>query len=306
MNNQISSQEGYVSVSGGRVWYRIVGDGDAAPLLALHGGPGVPHDYLEPLAALADERPVIFYDQLGCGRSDRPNDVSLWRIERFVEELGQVRRALGLERVHLFGHSWGGWLATEYLRTKPAGVVSLVMASSCFSVAQYLAEVTRLVENLPGDVRTVLRQHEQAGTTDSAAYQQAVEEFNRRHLCRMQPYPEAMQRAGAGIGVAVYQTMQGPNEFTFTGNLVGWDRAEWVHEITLPSLFTCGRYDEVTPLCVQQSQRLVAGAELVVFEQSAHMAHLEEPERYLQVLRDFLAHAENRFIAQHIIDGGSQ
>jgi hypothetical protein len=99
-------REGYVSVPGGRVWYRIMGAADAVPLLTLHGGPGAGHDYLEPLEALASDRPVVFYDQLGCGRSEQPADRSLWQMDRFVAEIGAVRGALGLERIHLLGHSW--------------------------------------------------------------------------------------------------------------------------------------------------------------------------------------------------------
>ncbi|MFN8470325.1 MAG: proline iminopeptidase-family hydrolase [Caldilineaceae bacterium] len=305
MQNQISSQEGHISVTGGRVWYRVVGGGNAIPLLVLHGGPGVPHDYLEPLAALADERPVIFYDQLGCGKSDRPDDLSLWHIERFVEELGQVRQALGLERIHLLGHSWGGWLATEYMLTRPVGIVSLVMASSNFSLPRYQAVARRAIAALPPEIQSVIHQHEAAGTTDSVAYQQAVEEVTQHFLCLLQPYPEPLRRAGAGMGMDVYVTMQGPNEFTVTGNLKDWERTESAHEIATPTLFTYGRhepmYDEA-----QYSHGLLPGAETVVFEQSAHMAHLEETERYLQVLREFLARAENRFTAQPVVDGGSQ
>lgn len=293
INRQIS-QEGYIPVTGGRVWYRIVGDRDAVPVLVLHGGPGVPHDYLETLGGLADERPVVFYDQLGCGKSDCPDDVLLWRIERFVEELAQVRRALGLERLHLLGQSWGGVLAAEYVLTRPSGVISLTMASSSFSIPHYLVEAMRLVANLPDDVQAVLKHHEKASTTDSEAYQQAVEEFNRRHLCRLQPYPEPLQRAVAGMGIAVYHTMWGPSEFTCTGNLKDWDRTGRAHEITLPTLFTCGRYDEVTPEETQYNHGLLPGSEIVVFENSAHMAHLEETEGYLQVVRDFLKRAARR------------
>src|SRR5258708_34307099 len=99
---------------GGRVWWRVGGSGPRTPLLLLHGGPGAGHDYLEPLSALADERPVIFYDQLGCGRSDRPDDASMWHIEHF-EEIDALRQALRLHHVVLYSHSWGGWLAQEYL-----------------------------------------------------------------------------------------------------------------------------------------------------------------------------------------------
>lgn len=302
---QGSLQEGYIAVSGGRVWYRVVGGGEGTPLLVLHGGPGVPHDYLEPLAALADERPVIFYDQLGCGKSDRPGDASLWRIERFVEEVGLVRRALGLERIHLLDHSWGGWLAAEYMMTKPIGVVSLIMASSNFSLPRYQAAAKRAIAALPPEVQTVIQQHEAASTTDSEAYRQAVEKATQHYLCLLQPYPEPLQRAVAGIGMEVYFTMQGPDEFNVTGTLKDWDRTENAHEIAAPTLFTYGRHEPMHDEA-QYSHGLLPGSEIVVFEQSAHMAHLEEPERYLQVLREFLARAENRFTARHFIDGGLQ
>ena len=104
--SDLATAEGYVTVPGGHVWYQVVGaDRPGVPLLCLHGGPGMPHDYLEPLADLAASRPVIFYDQLGCGRSDRPADDSLWTTDRFVEELAVVHATLGLERPHLFGNS---------------------------------------------------------------------------------------------------------------------------------------------------------------------------------------------------------
>ena len=119
-----TSTEGTVAFRGFRTWYRVEGDlaasGEKLPLLVLHGGPGFPHDYLEDLAALADDgRPVVFYDQLGCGKSDHPDDPGLWVMSTFVEEVGAVRAALGLDRIHLLGHSWGGWLALEYALGRP-------------------------------------------------------------------------------------------------------------------------------------------------------------------------------------------
>jgi proline iminopeptidase len=139
----MNKTEGFVSVEGGRVWYRSVGSG-GIPLLLLHGGPGAGHDYLEPLEMLAADRQVVFYDQLGCGRSDRPDNSALWRIERFVTEVAQLRRALGLSHIHLLGHSWGGWLAIEYLLSQPAGVVSVVLASTSASLPEVVTEIRRL------------------------------------------------------------------------------------------------------------------------------------------------------------------
>src|SRR5919205_1238586 len=187
------SREGFVSVPGGNVWYRIVGEQTGrTPLLLLHGGPGAGHDYLEPLAALADERPVVFYDQLGCGRSDQPDDRSLWHIERSVREVDAVREGLGLERIHLLGQSWGGWLAIAYMMSHPQGIESVILASTSASIPQFVREAERLKAELPPDVRDTLARYEAAEDWHNPEYLAAVEVFYRRHLCRLDPWPEPM------------------------------------------------------------------------------------------------------------------
>ena len=123
--------EGQIDVTGGRVWYRTYGEGDATPVLLLHGGPGAASDYMQPLAErLGEHRPAIVYDQLGCGRSEHPDDDSLWTVDRSVAEVDQVREALGLDRCHLLGQSWGGWLAIDYMCREPSGIERLVLAST--------------------------------------------------------------------------------------------------------------------------------------------------------------------------------
>jgi pimeloyl-ACP methyl ester carboxylesterase len=158
------TDEGFVESRGHRSWYRVIGEpsGDPGriPLLLLHGGPGIPWpDELYPaFEILAREgRPLVLYDQLGCGRSDRPRDRSLWTVDSFVEEIGDVRRALGLDQIHLYGLSWGGMLALEYLLTQPAGVVSATLSSAMHSVARYEQDVEALIDTLPEAVRTTLR-----------------------------------------------------------------------------------------------------------------------------------------------------
>jgi proline-specific peptidase len=174
----MTSEEGYIEVPGGKVWYRAVGDNaDATPLLCLHGGPGFTHYYLEPLEALADRRRVIFYDQLGCGRSDRPDDVSLWNVERFVEELARVRVALELDRVHLFGSSWGGMLAMQYVLDRPGdrpGLESLILCGSPASMIRWVRDCDELLAEEPEETRRVIREHEAAGFTACPEYQAAI------------------------------------------------------------------------------------------------------------------------------------
>lgn len=287
-------REGRVAVPGGEVWYRVVGEGGATPLLTLHGGPGVPHDYLEPLAALCHERPVVFYDQLGCGRSDRPTDASLWRVERFVEELAAVRTALGLEHVHILGQSWGTMLLADYLLTRPPGVESAIFSNPALSIPRWVADANRLRRALPASTQALLRRHEEHGWTDCPEYQAALHAYYARHVCRLAPWPEPLERSFAGMGRDVYLAMNGPSEFFVTGTIKDYDRTARLHEITVPSLFLCGRYDEATPETTALYHRLVAGSEMVVLEHSSHMAVLEERDRYLRVVRDFLRRVERK------------
>lgn len=288
------AREGYVRVEGGRVWYRIVGDGDRTPLLTLHGGPGAPHDYLEPLAALADERPVVFYDQLGCGRSDRPRNRRLWRVERFVAELARLRESLRLSRVHILGQSWGTMLAVDYLLTRPDGVESVILADPAISIPRWLADAARLRRKLPKRVRDTLDRHEKSGSLECLEYQGAVLAFYKRHVCRMDPWPEALERTFKGIGNEVYNTMWGPNEFLATGTLKTYDRSALLSEIDAPTLLVCGRYDEGTPESTAFYRRQIRGAEMAVFERSSHMPQLEETAKYLRVMRGFIGRVEAR------------
>jgi proline iminopeptidase len=283
----ITVSDGKVAVRGGNVWYRVVGAGKGTPVLLLHGGPGIPSDYLQPLDALGDERPVVFYDQLGCGKSDRPDDTSLWRVERFVDELATVRRELGLNQVHLYGHSWGATLAVEYMLTKPEGVESLVLASPLISTPRWISDQDKYREALPKKIQEILNRHEKAGTTDSTEYADAAMQFYKRHLCRLDPYPEAIIKALEGEGRPVYRTMWGPSEFHATGNLKEYDLTDRLKEISTPTILTCGFFDEATPESTRYFQSLIPGAEMVVFQKSAHVPHLEETEEYLKCVRIF-------------------
>jgi proline iminopeptidase len=226
----MTETEGYLEVDGGRIWYRSVGEG-GIPLLCLHGGPGFTHYYLEPLEALADRRQVIFYDQLGCGRSDRPADQALWTVGRFVQELAQVRSALGLTRLHLFGSSWGGMLAMQYVLDRRPELDSLILCGSPASMTRWVSDCTELLSAQPAEVRQVIREHEAAGFTACPEYQAAILGFYREHVCRVSPRPASLERSFAEAGYEVYPTMKGPSEFTVTGTLKTWDVMDRLGEI---------------------------------------------------------------------------
>jgi len=294
----IREEEGYIPVEDGyRVWYWSVGGSggkdEQVPLLLLHGGPGAPYDYLENLQALATEtRRVIFYDQLGCGRSDQPDEPERWRVPRFVDEVGMVRKALGLERVHILGQSWGGMLAIEYALSQPDGLMSLILSNTTSSIPLWIAEANRLRAELPPEVQATLTRHEEAGTTDSEEYQQAMIVFYDRHVLRIQPMPDYVQRTFDNMG-QVYLTMNGPSEFHVIGVIKDWDRTDRLAEIRVPTLIISGRYDESTPTINEVLQRGISGSEWIVFENSSHLSHVEEPELYMQTVRNFLNRVEH-------------
>lgn len=285
--------DGRLAVEGGTIFYRVIGTGQGIPVVLLHGGPGYTGHYLEPLGALGDDRSVIVYDQLGSGRSDRVTDTRLLQIGRFVRELDSLRRALHLDRVHLYGHSWGTMLALEYLATKPAGIVSVTLASPVISSASWALDGEALLKTMPDSIQRVVAAHTAAGTTSSPEYQQASFAFMVRYVFGMDPpFPPEADSAIAGYNPLVYETMWGPSEFSPTGNLRHFDRSALLKELRMPVLFTAGRYDEARPETVQRFAREVPSAEVRIFEQSAHMAMLTERDAYVAALRGFLRTSE--------------
>ena len=300
MDIGMSTQEGFIPFRGHKVWYRIVGDREKPgklPLLCLHGGPGASHDYLEPLEAMAATgRRTIFYDQLGAGNSDHPHDPALWTVGLFIEELGVMRRALGLDRLHLFGQSWGGMLAMEYVLTRPGGIAGLILADAPASAPQWIAEINRLRAELPLDLQATLRKHEEAGTTDDPDYEEAMMAFYRRHLCRLDPWPDCLNRTFEKMIEApeVYHTLWGPSEFQVTGTLRDWQIVDRLGEIQVPTLVIGGRYDEATPAVTGTVQAGIPGSQRIIFENSSHMPHLEETRLFLETLTGFLDRVERQ------------
>lgn len=292
------AREGFVQVPGGPVWYRVFGSGPKTPLLIVHGGPGGRSCIFEPLATvLSHERPVVVYDQLGTGRSGRPMDPTLWTLERSIQELAAVRKALGLKRVHLMGHSWGGALVTAYLLTmNPTGVQSLVLAGPLLSTTRWIEDANILRAQLPQDVQDVLTRNEQAGTVDSAEYRKATEVFYSRFLYHQADVKKPASCAESHENDEIYQAMWGPTEFTATGNLLGFDVTGDLARLKLPVTFFVGRYDEARFDTIERFHALIPGSRVQVFENSGHMAPLEEYAAYAEALGAFLRSVEARTV----------
>ena len=284
----LSPREGLLDVAGGQVWYRITGTGTGTPLILLHGGPGFTSHYLNPLAALGDERPVIFYDQLGSGRSTRTADSTLWTTAHFVAQLDSLRRALGLREFHLLGHSWGTMLATQYVLAHPdAGVKSLILASPALSTARWVADADSLLTTLPDSIQRVIETHEAAGTYDAQEYQDAVMAYYARYLWREPPGAD-VDSSFAGFNAGLYGYMWGPSEFSATGTLADFDVTDSLAMIEVPTLFTTGEHDEAVPATVRWYASLMPNAEVEIIRGAAHLTMQDAPGENVRVVREFL------------------
>ncbi len=308
-------REGVVSRPGYDLWHRTVGDGDledTSPLVLVPGGPGLPHDYLEPLELLAGaKRRVILYDQAGCGRSGTLSDPAQYSLAFFVEELDALRLALGLERFHLWGTGWGASVALEYALAHPEALRSLVINGTGPSMADNVADLHELLADpdpdddllpsLSSRTRRLLREHRDACENTDPDYQAAALEFMQRHFCRLDPWPPCLLATLRGLGRELCQAMFGPNSFYPSGPLLAWDIGERLGQLDLPVLVTGGAHDDVAPGSVEAVAAAIPGALWCLFPRSSATPFLEEAERYRVVVGDFLAQVETRPFAS---DGG--
>jgi len=287
--------QGFVTVPGGPVWYQIMGDGDGIPLLVLHGGPGGTSCGYTRLAPMGDDRSVVRYDQLGSGRSGRPDDMSLWTVDRFVEGLHTLRHELGLEQMHLLGHSWGGALAAAYVLEKGTeGIVSLTLSSPLLSSPAWMEDANFLRAQLPEAMRRALDEHEEAGTLEHEDYLVATDEFYRRHVRGGEREPPLEACAGANNNSVIYEYMWGSTEFNATGTLVDFDLTPRLGQIDIPVLLMAGEYDEARPERMREFQALIAGARVEIISDAAHGTMSRQPELYIEILSRFLADSESK------------
>jgi L-proline amide hydrolase len=227
------------------------------------------------------------------GRSTHLRDkgANFWTPRLFLDELENLLRHLKIDgRYHVLGQSWGGMLAAEHAVTQPKGLRALVIANSPASMELWVREANRLRDELPPQVQATLLKHEKAGTTDHSEYKDAVRVFYDRHVCRVTPWPEEVARTFKAIDEdpTVYMTMNGPSEFHVIGNLKTWSIIDRLDRIRVPTLLISGRYDEATPAVVQPFADRIKDVRWEIFENSSHMPHVEETERCLKVVGDFL------------------
>lgn len=285
---ELKPGEGYIEVTGGKIWYRINGGGNKTPILLLHGGPGSSSYYLDPLKELSKDRPVIFIDQLGCGRSTRITDTTLMTIEHYVEQVEQVRKALDLKEFYLYGHSWGTMLGIDYYLKYPKEVKAILFHSPLFSTDLWIKDADTLISTLPDSIQVIIRENEKNKTYTSEAYLSAVKLYYRYFLKRKETSQAQRDSSNMFSGTNVYEFMWGPSEFTATGNLLKYDRVKDLGKIAVPTLLLTGEYDEARPVTVRYFQSLIPGSEFTVIKNSGHVTMNDNLPETISAINEFL------------------
>jgi proline iminopeptidase len=281
-----------LAVDGGSIWYRVSGTGTGTPVILLHGGPGFSSYYLKSLEALGDDRPVVRYDQLGGGKSDRLEDTTKMTIPHFVAELEALRSHLGVERVHIYGHSWGTILGVEYYRAHPEHVASLVLGSAALDIPAWEKNARELVKTLPDSMQKVIAMREKEGNFEAPDYQAALMEFYGRYVWR-HPVEADLDSTFATVNEMIYGYMQGPSEFTITGTLKYYDAKSFLPQIEVPVLYTVGEFDEANPEIIKRLASLTPGARVVVIPGAAHITAWDNPPANLEAVRSFLREVDS-------------
>ncbi|MDY0293661.1 MAG: proline iminopeptidase-family hydrolase [Candidatus Methanomethylophilaceae archaeon] len=287
-------KEIYIRTENGRIWCSVYGeDRDGTPLLVVHGGPGF-LSMPQTVSDLSADRPVYFYDQLGCGRSDRAADPGYYTLENYVKELDFIRGELGLYDVFLAGFSWGSGLICSYVLDRGAeGIRGLILSGPLLSSPHWEKDQRRNVATMPEVFVGAIEEGERKGDYDGP-YNEAVMEYYRRFVCRLDPWPEHFRESLDAINMDVYLSMWGPSEFTVTGTLKNFDLYPRLTEVRVPVLLTCGDNDEAGVKTVKDFQTAFPDARMAVIPGSSHMHHIERPGIYLAVVNSFLDDTERR------------
>ena len=278
------------------VWTKRMGTNPGIKILLLNGGPGATHEYFECFEnfLLPQDIEFIYYDQLGCGLSDNPKDTSMWDLPRFVEEVEQVRKALGLNKdnFYLLGHSWGGILAMQYAlkyQDNLKGLIISNMMSSCPLYGKYAQDV--LAPQFDPKILDTIRQIEAKKDFDNPKYMELLTpHFYAKHICRLplEQWPEPMVRSFNKMNHSLYVTMQGPSEFGIGGNLVNWDVSKELPKIKVPTLTIGGTHDTMDPEHMKWMSTQVQHGRYLLCPNGSHMSMYDDQAHYFPGLIEFI------------------
>jgi proline iminopeptidase len=284
------------------VWVKRIGNNPDTKVLILHGGPGMTHEYLEAVDSFFPVAGIEYYhyDQLGSHLSDQPDDPDLWELPRFVEEVEQVRTALGLDKdnFYLYGHSWGGILAMEYALKYQQHLKGLIISNMMSSIPAYNKYATEvLMPQMGQDALAEIKRMEAEGDTEDPRYMELLmTEHYVHHILRMPPeqWPDGVMRAFQHVNPQVYVSMQGPSELGLSGKLEDWDRSGDLSKITVPTLVIGARYDTMDPKHMEWMSKQFPKGHYLYCENGSHLAMYDDQKAYFGGLIEFIRDVETQ------------
>lgn len=287
----IKLKEGY------KVWTKRFGKSPVKVLL-LHGGPAFTHEYMECFESFFPKAGIEFYeyDQLGSYYSDQPDNDSLWILSRFVDEVEQVRKALGLNKdnFYLLGNSWGGLLAMEYAAKYQQNLKGLIICNMVSSFDKYVVYNTKLRNQLRPSLLDSFKVFEEKGDFQNPVYQELVfKEYYNRHICRLPEWPEPVLRSFKHMNQHVYEFMQGPSEFVPGGNLKGWTITDRLKNIYVPTLAVGAKYDTMNPEDMKEISQTVQNGRYLYCPNGSHMAMWDDQEVFMDGVIKFITDVQN-------------
>ena len=292
-NADLVPGEGTVEISGGNIWYYVIGEGEETPLLMMHGGPGGSSFSLFLLGELSEDRPLILFDQIGTGRSGKLTDTTLMTMEYMVDQTKEFVDALGLEKFYIYGHSWGTMLGLDYYLAYPKGIKGMVLNSPLLSTEMWIQDADTLISLLPDSIQQIIRYHEEIGVYDTKEYQLANHIYYRNFINRKRSLTNDYNISRAPGNKIMYKYMWGPSEFTATGTLINYNRIDELDDIKVPTLFVTGEYDEARPTTVKYFSTLTPKGEYAMIEDAGHGTMHDNQEQNIDVIDEFLDRIDN-------------
>ena len=291
-NEKLKTGQGFLELDGGKIWYQVIGNSNKTPIVMLHGGPGYPSYYLNPLKPLSKDHPVIIFDQLGCGRSDRINDTDLMTIESHINQIKKLTTFLNIDDFHLYGHSWGSMLALEYYLKYPEDIKTLIFASPSLNVNLWESDIDTLFSMMPDSIKITLNEFKRNNIKDTVRLNQAMNQFYQNFYFRKLPPSVDLDSTMNNIGLNVYQHMWGTNEFVATGILKNYDKTKDLEKIKVPTLYITGEFDGARPKTVRSYHSLTPNSKMKVIQGAGHVTMHDAPDKNIKIINDFLLEAE--------------
>lgn len=274
------------------VWTKSIGNNPRIKVLLLHGGPAMTHEYMECFESFFPREgfEIIEYDQLGSYYSDQPTDSSLWTVDRFVNEVEQVRSQLGLtkDNFYILGNSWGGILGMEYVLKYPDNAKALIVSNMMASgpdYGKYNLELQKQMDKTTVDSIMLLQK---TGQTDNPRYEALLDGYYHQHLCRLDPFPDPVLRSFKHMNPVIYTMMQGPSEFGISGRLANWDIKDRLKEIKIPTLMIGAKYDTMDPEYMKWMSTQVQHGRYLYCPNGSHLAMWDDQENYYPGIIQFI------------------